>query len=86
MGQDASRKVDALQPSLGGRQIFIDQRARYRKNHIGDLGPNQLEENSCATHGDESIPEIGTGQMSENTIKFDLIVIGGGPAGVVGAT
>jgi NAD(P) transhydrogenase len=24
--------------------------------------------------------------MSENTVKYDLIVIGGGPAGVVGAT
>src|SRR5271166_1499814 len=29
---------------------------------------------------------FGIRQMSENTLKFDLIVIGGGPAGVVGAT
>ena len=56
-GQDVTRKVDVRQPGVGGHHIVIGHRARQRKNHIGHLRANQLQEGSRAADGDEGIPE-----------------------------
>jgi hypothetical protein len=50
MGQGMSREKSTLgNRAEGGRQIFIGQRARYRKNDIGDFGTKQLKESGRAT-------------------------------------